>query len=100
MSRCQELTGQFSLSILYDLGERVDMTHAKKINLIFDCGPHFRSYEVVATMGTSWIGKFWKDVTLLFGLECHLKGRIDGFFSLLNSVKSQVAVIPIKYKIP
>jgi hypothetical protein len=91
LSRCQELTAKFSLTIVFDLFRRVKMDLATKVNLVFDCGPHFRSYEVVATVGTSLMEIHRQIIAVLYGLECHLKGRIDGYFAQLNAIKSQVS---------
>ena len=91
LSRCQELTGKFSLTILTDMLSRISLNEAKKICFIMDCGPHFRAYEVVATAGTALVDKFRKDVAVWYGLECHLKGFKDGVLAFLNQLKAQSA---------
>ena len=39
MSRCQELTAKFSITILWDIAQRLVLLDVLKINYIFECGP-------------------------------------------------------------
>ena len=49
-----------------------------------DAGPHFRCIRFLSGLITSVCSMFKLNVTFNVGLECHMKGDVDAYFSVLD----------------
>ena len=54
----------------------------KQIQLICDCGGHFRNRAMMHRLAYRWPQKYGIDTAIVFGLEQHLKWKLDGEFGL------------------
>jgi hypothetical protein len=65
--------------------EEFKVEDVKEIRLWSDCGRHFRSYEFLAWATVLTVRAFKCPVVLSYYGEHHGKGRVDGWFGLLDS---------------
>lgn len=56
-----------------------------------DCGPNYRSNRFLGSCNYTWPARYRKHIEANFGLECHMKGKIDGHFGNLRGRKEELA---------
>ena len=62
-----------------------DLQQLKSIHVWMDCGPHFRCYEHLGYWQAQWFAIFLCDIFLIFFVERHGKGLVDGLFALVRT---------------
>jgi hypothetical protein len=91
ISRVVEKTSLFSIAIFTKLLEllALETNDATRLVVWQDCGPHYRSYLVLSSLTWLVLNKYRKGLSIHYGLEKHMKGRIDGLFGWLSRWKQQ-----------
>jgi len=64
--------------------EQLAADHIQQVSFWSDCGAHFRSYAMMARACVRMVRKYRHSFAWNFYGERHGKGRVDGFFGLLD----------------
>ena len=69
LSRVMDRTGPYTIALLDDLLGRLDLSGTTDIQLWSDTGTHFRSYQVLGTIGVEFVNKYRKNFHPAYGAE-------------------------------